>query len=194
MESYILSADMFYIDGSILKLDEINKLSDKYYILYNVIYNNKKIGDIGYNFEFDDINFSPINIYYNQEEYDIINNILKKNNYFDKKIFQLPSFEIINYNYFEYKYVDNFKKEEYFISININNINNIEFIINSELVAVISDNILTFLNNYETKDIKMFYYYLIDLVIYNFNNDPLIQCENNIITFNTFEDKVKKYL
>jgi hypothetical protein len=126
----------------------------------------------------------------------LINNILKKYNYFDKKLFQIPTLSITNHSTFlEYKYSDILNKEDYFINISKND-NLTEIIINSELVAIITQNdydrILTFINNYENKEIKMFYYYLINLVLYNYNNNPLVQddpyCNN--ITFNIFENKV----
>ena len=163
MDYCILSTDMFYINGFILKLEKINKLNNNYYNLYNVIYKYKKVGEIQYSFELDELIFSPINYYYEQTEYDLINNILKKNNYFDKKLFKFPTLSITNYSTFlEYKYTDTLNKEDYFIIVN-NNDNLTEIIINSEVVAIITkqkyDRILTFLNNYENKETKMLKFY-----------------------------------
>jgi hypothetical protein len=203
----MLSPNMYSVNDDIIKLEEVNKLREYIYILYIIKYDNRKIGELIYSIEYDDIEFLLSNFITNEGEYDLVNNLLEKFNYLDKKFYKLPSLSITNYKtLLEYKYIDTNRNQEYNIKLkNLKNINNEEeyistqIFINSKLLAIIStknyDKRLTLLDNFENKDIKMFYYYLIKLTLYTYNNtDFLSDSEKTLITFNLFEDKVYNYI
>jgi hypothetical protein len=197
-----LSDDMYYMNGSILKLDSVYKLDNNYYTLMNVFYNDRNVGRLIYSFEFNDINFLSQNC--NDTEYELINITLEHYDYFNKRRFQIPKLQDINLRTFlEYKYIDEYNKLNY--NIKIKRLNNIykedeyvsaEIILNSSLLAIITtdkefNNRLTFVKSFENNDIKNFNLNLIRLVLYSYNNNKMVHSDakSRLITFNLFEDK-----
>jgi hypothetical protein len=197
-----LGENTFYLNSSILKLEEVYQLCDINYILMNVYYNDRNVGNIIYNFEYKDINYLSKNC--NNKEYELINVLLEHYNYFDKRIYNIPKLEDINVKtILEYKYTDIFNNFNY--NIKIRRLNNIykedeyisaEFIINNSLTAIITsdneyNNRLTFVKSFKNNENKEFILNLIKLVLYIYNNNNLIHCSprSKIITFNLFEDQ-----
>jgi hypothetical protein len=203
MMSNQLSTNVYYINHYILKLDNIYQLDDNFYTLMNVFYKDKNVGSLIYSFEYNDINFLSNRI--SQEEYDLINITLEHYHYLDNKNYLLPKLDVINKKTFlEYKYTDVYNNINSYIKIKKlrNTDNEDEYVScqiyeNSNLIAIITTDIeynnrLTFVRTFENNKEKLFYFNLIKLVLYEYNNNNLVHYDN--ITFNQFEDKNYHYI
>lgn len=202
-----LSTNVYYVNGSFLKLENVYQLNDKFYTLMDVFYKNKYVGSLDYSFEFNDIKFTSNRISY--DEYDLINITLDHYHYLDNKKYLLPKLDVVNYKTFlEYKYTDINNDINIYIKIKKlrNTDNEDEFVScqifeNSNLIAIITTDIeynnrLTFVVSFENNKEKQFYFNLIKLVLYEYNNNNLVHydAKSRIITFNQFEDKNYHYI
>jgi hypothetical protein len=200
-----LSTDVYYVNGSILKLENVYQLDDKFYTLMNVFYKDKNVGSLIYSFEYNDINFLSNRI--SQDEYELINITLDHYHYLDNKKYLLPKLDVINKKTFlEYKYTDinndiNIRIERLRNTDNEDEYVSYQIYENSNLIAIITTDIeynnrLTFVRTFENNKEKQFYFNLIKLVLYTYNNNNLVHydAKSRIITFNQFEDKTYHYI
>jgi len=202
-----LSTNVYYVNGSILKLDNVYQLDNKFYTLMNVFYKDKNVGSLIYSFEYNDINFLSNRI--SQDEYELINITLEHYHYLDNKNYLLPKLDVINMKTFlEYKYTDVYNNINSYIKIKkLRNTHNEDEYIScqifesSNLIAIITtdreyNNRLIFVRTFENNKEKLFYFNLIKLVLYKYNNNKLVHydAKSRIITFNLFEDKNYHYI
>jgi hypothetical protein len=200
-----LSNYFYNVNGSILKLENVYQLDDKFYTLMNVFYKDKNVGSLIYSFEYNDINFLSNRI--SQDEYELISITLDHYHYLDNKKYLLPKLDVINKKtYLEYKYTDinnniNIKIEKLRNTNNEDEYVSYQIYENSNLIAIITtdreyNNRLTFVRTFENNKEKLFYFNLIKLVLYEYNNNNLVHCDAKArtITFNQFEDKNYHYI